>query len=224
MSKRLRWGLMAGLIVTAFLYLIIVSPQHSSMTFRQQLLQKAYPALRWLTGLGGSKAQVLVHPPAHAPVSFYSLSATTIEGRPFDLAQCRGKKVLLVNTASDCGYTAQYEELQQLHRLHGDRLLIVGFPANDFKQQEKGDDAAIAAFCKRNYGVDFPLMKKTTVVPGPAQHSVYRWLTDPSQNGWNRRSPDWNFSKYLVDEQGRLTHYFGPAISPLDERIVGQLR
>ncbi len=98
--------------------------------------------------------------------------------------------------------------------------MIIGFPANDFKEQEKGNDAEIAQFCKLNFGVTFPLAKKSIVIKEKDQNSVYRWLTDSTQNGWNNRQPSWNFCKYIVDEQGRLTHYFGASVSPLDERLV----
>jgi glutathione peroxidase len=145
-------------------------------------------------------------------------------GTPIDWNLLQGKKVLLVNTASDCGYTAQYKELQQLQDRFADRLVIIGFPANDFKEQEKGDNASIADFCQRNYGVRFQLAQKTSVVSGPLQHPVYRWLTDSSQNGWNTKAPSWNFSKYLVDEEGRLTHYFDPSVSPLSEALIKALQ
>jgi glutathione peroxidase len=127
--------------------------------------------------------------------------------------------VLLVNTASACGYTNQYAELQQLWEQYRDRLLVVGFPANDFKEQEKGNDEEIAQFCQLNFGVNFPLSKKTTVIPGNQQHPVYQWLTDKSRNGWNEQAPGWNFSKYLVDEEGRLLGYFEAGVSPLSETI-----
>ena len=92
--------------------------------------------------------------------------------------------------------------------------MILGFPANDFKGQEPGSNQDIAAFCKANYGVTFPLSEKASVLKGPGQHPVYKWLTEPSQNGWNNQEPSWNFSKYLVDEKGKLVNYFGPSVSP----------
>jgi glutathione peroxidase len=131
--------------------------------------------------------------------------------------------VLLVNTASDCGYTPQYEGLQRLQDRYRDRLVVVGFPANDFKQQEKGDNAQIAAFCKRNYGVEFPLAAKSSVVKGPAQHPVFRWLSDSSLNGWNDRQPVWNFTKYLVDAQGRLVGVLEPSVDPAGPEMTALL-
>ena len=154
------------------------------------------------------------------PVSFYSLKDTTIDGKEFDFSQLKGKKVLLVNTASDCGYTGQYEELQKLYTRFSDKLMIIGFPANDFKEQEKGTDEEIAEFCKVNYAVSFLLMKKSSVIKDKQQNEVFKWLTDAAKNGWNRQQPTWNFSKYLVDEEGRLINYFDPGLSPLDKEII----
>ena len=119
-----------------------------------------------------------------------------------------------MNTASDCGYTAQYDDLQKMYMENKDKLIILGFPSNDFGNQEKGNDEEIAQFCKINFGITFPLMKKTVVKKTSAQNSVFRWLTDKKENGWNDHQPDWNFSKYFVNEEGILTHYFGPSISP----------
>lgn len=126
---------------------------------------------------------------------------------------------MLVNTASDCGYTDQYAALQKLFEENREHLVILGFPANDFKEQEKGTDAEIAAFCKTNYGVSFPLVKKSSVIPSPQQNPVYSWLTDSTKNGWNSQAPSWNFSKYIVNEKGELTHYFGAVISPLSKEV-----
>ena len=121
---------------------------------------------------------------------------------------------MLVNTASNCGYTAQYKELEELYEKYKNQLVIIGFPANDFKEQEKGSDEEIAQFCRVNYGISFPLSKKSVVIKSPEQNPVFRWLTDKSRNGWNDKPPTWNFSKYLVNEEGTLTHYFDPAIPP----------
>ncbi|GAB2531984.1 glutathione peroxidase [Rufibacter soli] len=155
---------------------------------------------------------------------FYQLSTVLNNGTPLDFSQLKGKKVLLVNTASNCGYTGQYQELQQLHEEKKDSLVIIGFPANDFKEQEKDNDADISQFCQVNYGVTFPLAKKSVVVKGQNQNHVYNWLSDARQNGWNEHEPDWNFSKYLLDENGVLTHYFGPAVSPLSPEVQQALQ
>jgi glutathione peroxidase len=129
----------------------------------------------------------------------------------------------LVNTASDCGYTDQYNELQQLYSRFQNRVEVIGFPANDFRQQEKGTDEQIAEFCRVNYGVTFPLAKKSVVIKSPDQNPVFRWLSDKNLNGWNDKEPSWNFSKYLVDEQGMLTHYFDPAVSPMSKDVLSLL-
>ena len=194
------------------------------MSIRQQLLKTFYPALLWLTGVSNKNNRFVVQTPQQPPESFYTLNATTINGQPFEFSTLKGKKVLLVNTASDCGYTAQYEELQQLFARFGDKLMIVGIPSNEFKQQEQGTETEIESFCKRNYGVTFVLLQKSTVKKTSGQSSIYQWLTDPQKNGWNKQEPVWNFSKYLVDEEGRLTHYMDPSVSPLDNRVVNAIQ
>ncbi len=188
-----------------------------AMTFRQQLLKAVYPLFMFVQK---KTAQKIQNEKTAPKVPFYTLQSEANSGTTFSFEQLKGKKVLLVNTASDCGYTGQYEELQQLHQRFQNKLVILGFPANDFKEQEKGSDAEIAAFCKINYGVTFPLMKKSTVVKGAAQNPVFRWLSDAAQNGWNNRAPKWNFSKYLVDENGVLTNYFDPGVSPLSKEVT----
>lgn len=152
-------------------------------------------------------------------VSFYDLEVVLNNHDTLKLSCMKGKKVLLVNTASDCGYTNQYAELQELQERFRDTLAVIGFPSNDFKEQEKGSDEEIAAFCHVNYDIRFPLAKKSAVT-GPEQNSVFRWLSDKRLNGWNTKSPGWNFSKYLVDEEGVLTNYFDPGISPLGREIL----
>ncbi|GAC1437897.1 MAG: glutathione peroxidase [Sediminibacterium sp.] len=157
-------------------------------------------------------------------VSFYGLKVIANNGSPIDFGRFKGKKVLLVNTASDCGFTRQYEELEQLHNRYKDKLVVLGFPANDFKQQEKKDDAAIAEFCKVNFGVTFQLMQKSQVVNGPMQNSIFAWLSHAEQNGWCNRQPAWNFCKYVVNEEGVLTHFFPQTISPLDKEVLAAIQ
>ncbi len=177
-----------------------------------------------LSKAGSGNGKVLVNrKKAPAVVSFYDLKVTLNDGKELEFDQLKGKNVLLVNTASDCGYTGQYAELQQLHERHQDNLVIIGFPANDFKEQEKGTDQEISRFCQVNYGVSFHLSQKSNVTAGPEQHPVYQWLTQAAKNGWNSHQPDWNFSKYLVDEKGILIRYFGPAISPTGPEILKEL-
>jgi glutathione peroxidase len=186
----------------------------ATMSGRQRFLKSFYPVWMWLGKLGGVNNTKLSNKKVTPPVSFYSLKSTLNDGAEFDFATLKGKKVLLVNTASDCGYTGQYEDLQKLYSENKDQLVIIGYPANDFKEQEKGTDEQIARFCKLNYGVTFPLMQKSVVIKGKDQNDVFKWLTDPSENGWNSKPPSWNFSKYLVDENGSLINYFGPSVSP----------
>lgn len=158
------------------------------------------------------------------PQSFYQLSTVTNAGKDFSFEQLKGHYVLIVNTASNCGYTGQYEELEKLYSTYKDKLAILAFPANDFKNQEEGDDAAIAAFCKLHYNIGFPLMKKSTVVKSADQNPVFAWLSDAALNGWNQQEPTWNFSKYLVDPDGKLMGYFDPAVSPLSSDITKNFR
>lgn len=192
------------------------------MTIRQRLLRLVYPMLMKATGKTARVLQNKAFVPPAAP--FYGLSATLNTGAVLSFETLKEKKVLLVNTASDCGYTAQYGELQQLQQQYAQEVVVIGFPANDFKEQEKGTDDAIAQFCQVNFGVTFPLAKKSSVTPGPHQHPVYQWLTDPSRNGWNNQPPGWNFAKYLVNEKGVLTHYFDAAVPPLSAAVTAAIK
>ena len=169
----------------------------------------------------GKKLKIQINRDAVQPaVSFYSLKTTGIDGSDISFEKFKGKKVLLVNTASDCGYTAQYDDLQKLYDRYKDKLVVIGFPANDFKEQEKGTDAEIAQFCKANYRVNFPLATKSSVIKTPQQNKVFEWLSHKSSNGWNDQQPTWNFSKYLVNEQGMLMDYFDPSVSPLSNEVI----
>lgn len=176
--------------------------------------------MMWFTKKTGTNATMLSNTTADAPVSFYSLTAVMNDGSQLDLHTFKGRKVLLVNTASDCGYTNQYAGLEELYREHKDKLVVIGIPANDFKEQEKGSDETIAAFCKVNYGVSFPLLKKSTVIKTAGQQEIFQWLTDKNKNGWNTQAPTWNFCKYLVDENGRLVHFFASSIEPLSDEML----
>jgi glutathione peroxidase len=153
-------------------------------------------------------------------VSFYSLKIPMGDGSILDCNTLKGKKVLIVNTASDCGYTPQYDALQELYDHYRNQLNIIAFPANDFGEQEKQGDAEIAQFCKKNFGVTFPLALKSTVIEGGQQNPVFEWLTKKDLNGWNSQQPVWNFSKYLISETGVLLHYFEPSTSPMSKTVV----
>ncbi|MFA5444165.1 MAG: glutathione peroxidase [Bacteroidales bacterium] len=156
------------------------------------------------------------------PKNFYSLSFKTIRGEDFSFEQLRGKKVLLVNTASKCGFTPQFAELEALNQAYAPGLVILGFPSNDFMNQDPGSNEEILEFCEINYGVTFQMMDKSSV-KGKQQNPVFRWLSDPSENGWNKKAPGWNFAKYLVDEQGRLIGYWPSKVRPNDPEILDLL-
>ncbi|MGZ4054781.1 MAG: glutathione peroxidase [Bacteroidia bacterium] len=154
--------------------------------------------------------------------SFYDFKLKSIDGKEIDFSVYKGKKVLIVNTASECGYTPQYDELQHLHETHSDKLIILGFPANNFGGQEPGSNDEIGSFCRKNFGVTFQLFQKSEVI-GNDQNPLYKWLTDKDQNGWNTEAPTWNFCKYLVSENGELLKFYSAAISPMSEEIVEML-
>ena len=220
MNKLKRFFFVLVVILAAFaVYVEIVNRNSKNMTYRQKVLKAIYPALMWFTKLTGKNTKELSGDKL-PPVSFYSLKTILNNGDTLDFAGLKGKKVLLVNTASDCGYTNQYTDLQKLADDQKDKLLVIGFPANDFKEQEKGTDEEIAQFCKMNFGVSFPLAKKSVVIRSAQQNPVYQWLTDSTRNGWNKKPPTWNFTKYLVNEEGKLTHYFGPSVSPLSKDVL----
>jgi len=195
------------------------------MTGRQKILKAVYPLFTGYKKLFGKSTKVLSNKNNTQPVhSFYDLSVELNDGNLLRFDSLKGKKVLLVNTASDCGYTAQYNELEELYEKYKNQIVVIGFPANDFKQQEKGTDEEIAEFCRKNFGVTFPLAKKGTVIKSNDQEKVFQWLTNKNQNGWNDKQPSWNFSKFLINEQGILTNYFDPAISPLSTDVVEAIR
>lgn len=221
-SNKIKRRLIAAtvFVLACFVYVEAVNINSRNMTTRQKILKAVYPVFMWITKISGRNSAALEGKSKQALVSFYSLSDTLNNGNRFEFSSLKGKKILLVNTASDCGYTNQYEELQQLYEANKNKLLILGFPANDFKEQEKGSDEEIAQFCKLNFGVSFPLMKKSSVIKGQVQNEVFRWLSSKEMNGWNEKAPVWNFSKYLVDENGNLLNYFEPSISPLSKEIT----
>ncbi len=156
-------------------------------------------------------------------IPIYSLQVLANNNQIESLEKYKGKKLLLVNTASNCGYTAQYEQLETLYKQFNGKVEIIAFPANDFQGQEPKGDEAIGSFCKLNYGVTFPLMKKSIVKKQSGQNEIFQWLTDPSKNGWCNKGPSWNFCKYLIDENGQLTHFFYQGISPLDKRVIAAI-
>lgn len=152
--------------------------------------------------------------------SFYDFTVKDINGGDFPLSQLKGKKVLVVNTASKCGLTPQYEDLEALYKKYGgDDFVIIGFPSNDFAGQEPGTNEEIAEFCKLNYGVTFPMMSKITV-KGDEIHPLYKWLTEAAENGLEDSKVSWNFQKYMIDENGMLVGNVPPRKKPDCKEIV----
>ena len=154
---------------------------------------------------------------------FYSFVVKTITNEDFNFASLKGKKVLIVNTASKCGFTPQYEMLQELYdKYGGEKFVILGFPSNDFANQEPGSAEEIQQFCKINYGVTFPIMAKISV-KGEEMHPLYHWLTNKSENGFEDSKVRWNFQKYLIDENGKLVKVLASNVNPLSEEIISWL-
>jgi len=154
--------------------------------------------------------------------SFYELEAISIDGKKISFDQYKNKKILIVNVASKCGYTYQYEGLQKLQDIYQDKVIVLGFPANDFFNQESGSNEEIEEFCETNYGITFPMFEKTTT-KGKKQSPIYQWLTNKDFNGWNAQRPTWNFCKYLVNEEGELVGFFDSKVKPLSEEITSLL-
>ncbi|MCE1188574.1 MAG: glutathione peroxidase [Ignavibacteria bacterium] len=156
-------------------------------------------------------------------VSFYSLTFTDMDGTLVPMSTFKGKKVLVVNTASRCGYTPQYAELEKLYEQYKEKLVVIGFPANNFLSQEPGTNDEIRSFCKLNYDVSFPMARKISV-KGDDIDPVFTWLSDPKLNGWNSDEPKWNFYKYLIDEKGELEAVFPSSVKPLSDDVIKHLK
>lgn len=155
--------------------------------------------------------------------SIYSFKVEGLEGGAIDFSQFRGKKILIVNTASKCGYTTQYEGLQKLYSAYKDNLVIVGFPANNFGGQEPGSNTEIQEFCKKNYGVTFPMAAKVSV-KGDDMAPVFKWLTNKKENGVLDAEIKWNFGKFLLDEKGNLIEYFPSKVEPMSDELVKKIK
>ena len=154
------------------------------------------------------------------PKSIHNFNVQDIYGNKFDFKSLKGKKVMVVNTASKCGLTYQYENLENLYSQYkNDNFIIIGFPANNFLWQEPGSDEKIASFCKENYGVSFPMMSKISV-KGSSIHPIYKFLTNKSENGVLDSSVSWNFQKYLIDENGFIVRVVSPRTKPDDQSII----
>jgi glutathione peroxidase len=151
------------------------------------------------------------------PKSLHEFKSKTLEGKEFNFANLKGKKILIVNTASECGYTPQYKDLQALYEKYSSKnFVIIGFPCNDFGGQEPGTDTEIKSFCTKNYGVTFQMMEKVSIATSP----IYQWLTHKTENGVLDATVKWNFNKFLIDEQGHLVKYLASSVKPMDSEIT----
>ena len=155
--------------------------------------------------------------------SIYNIKINNIDGSPIDLNTYRGKFILFVNVASECGFTGQYEDLQKLYDTYQDKLMVIGVPCNQFGGQEPGSAKTIQSFCKKNYGVTFLITEKVDV-KGKNQHPLYEWLTNKDLNGVENTSVKWNFHKYLVDGNGQFLDYFYSITKPLSSKITSQIK
>lgn len=149
--------------------------------------------------------------------SIYDFKIKSLDGKEIDFAQFKGKNILIVNTASKCGYTYQYEDLQKLHEQYSDKVSVLGFPANNFLWQEPGSNSEIGEFCQRNYGVDFQMFEKISV-KGSDKHPLYKWLEAKSG-----KSPSWNFCKYIINREGEVIGFYPATVKPLDSAIVNKI-
>ena len=170
--------------------------------------------------------QVLTRPmetttsaPDSTKTSFYAFTVQSLEGQPVSFEQYRGKKIIVLNTASECGYTPQYADWEKFYAENKDQVIVLGFPCNEFGGQEPGSAEDIKTFCQKNYSVTFPMFEKVSV-KGADRSPVYQWLTDPAKNGWNSQEPTWNFCKYVIDENGTLTHFFASKVKPGSEEFL----
>jgi len=157
-----------------------------------------------------------------AGTSIYDFTLKTLDGKDLSLSKFKGKKMLLVNVASECGFTPQYKNLQALHEKYKDKLVIIGFPANNFGGQEPGSSGEIQTFCSKNYGVTFQMMEKISV-KGTDMHPLYQWLCNKQANGSCDESPSWNFCKYLISEDGKVIKFFKSKVDPMGEEITSLL-
>lgn len=170
-----------------------------------------------LMGLSAFLSDKLSSPQGPVATSIYDFKINGLDGKEIDFSQYKGKKLLIVNTASKCGKTPQYAGLEKLHEQYGNKVTVLGFPANNFLWQEPGTSAEIAEFCERNYGVKFQMFEKVSVKGGD-QHPLYQWLQ--SKTG---KKPDWNFAKYLISEDGTTVTFFNSSVQPLDQQLIGNI-
>jgi glutathione peroxidase len=153
---------------------------------------------------------------SQSSTSFFDFKMPDLEsGKTVDLSQYKGKKIVVLNVASKCGYTPQYADWEAFYKEHGDKVVVLGFPANNFMGQEPGSNEDIASFCSKNYGVTFPMFQKISV-KGDDMDPLYQWLSQKDKNGWNDQAPSWNFCKYVINEKGELVSFFPSGVKPGD--------
>jgi len=152
----------------------------------------------------------------------YDVKVKSLDGKPVDLSQYKGKKILIVNTASECGYTPQYEDLEKLSEQYKDKLVVIGFPCNDFGGQEPGTAEDIQKFCTGKYNVTFPLMEKVNIKTEPVS-PIYQWLTTKEKNGVEDADVKWNFNKFLIDENGHYVAHYLSKVKPFDDELIAAI-
>ena len=157
-----------------------------------------------------------------AKQSLYDFKVKSLDGKMVDLSVYKGKKVIILNTASKCGFTPQYADWEKFYEENKSKVVVLGFPSNQFGGQEPGADSEIAAFCQKNYGVNFPMFSKVDV-KGVSKCELYKWLTTKELNGWNEKEPSWNFCKYLINEKGELVHFFASGVKPTSKEFLDAL-
>jgi glutathione peroxidase len=157
-----------------------------------------------------------------AKQSLYDFKVKSLDGKTVDLSVYKGKKVIILNTASKCGFTPQYADWEKFYEENKSKVVVLGFPSNQFGGQEPGADSEIAAFCQKNYGVNFPMFSKVDV-KGESKCELYKWLTTKELNGWNEKEPSWNFCKYLINEKGELVNFFASGVKPTSKEFLDAL-
>jgi len=157
-----------------------------------------------------------------AKQSLYDFKVKSLDGKMVDLSVYKGKKVIILNTASKCGFTPQYADWEKFYEENKSKVVVLGFPSNQFGGQEPGADSEIAAFCQKNYGVNFPMFSKVDV-KGESKCELYKWLTTKELNGWNEKEPSWNFCKYLMNEKGELVNFFASGVKPTSKEFLDAL-
>ena len=187
------------------------------MLYQTKLISKK---MKIKTSIMLSVLMLLIIFSMNAQTSFYDLKTKTIDGKEFDFSSLKGKKVLVVNTASKCGYTPQYEDLEKLYQTYKDKnFVIIGFPANNFMRQEPGTNSDIKEFCTKNYGVTFQMMEKISV-KGDDMDAIYLWLTSKTKNGKMDSEVKWNFQKYMIDEKGNIVDIAYSKEKPMSDKII----